>query len=108
MMNRSTQKELIKLLLQLNEMWTQLDLSNTEQQNMVLDILNTVSSKCQKDFSKANAERYADTMESLAQVIKMTNWQHTGKKLPIALVCVGPFRKLYVTKSIILTGGVGL
>ena len=76
MMNRSTQKELIKLLLQLNEMWPQLDFSNTEQQNMVLDILNTVSSKCQKDFSKLNAGQYVDTVESLGNVIKMTDWQH--------------------------------
>jgi len=80
MMNRSTQKELIKLMLQLNEMWPQLDLSNPEQQNMVLDILNTVSTKCQKDFSKANADRYADTMESLGQVIKMTDWQYMGRE----------------------------
>ena len=80
MMNRSTQKELIKLMVQLNEMWPQLDLSNSEQQNMVLDILNTISTKCQKDFSKANAERYADTMESLGQVIKMTDWQHMGRE----------------------------
>ena len=80
MMNRSTQKELIKLLLQLNETWPQLDLSNMEQQNMVLDILNTVSTKCQKDFSKVNADRYVDTMESLGQIIKMTDWQHTGRE----------------------------
>lgn len=80
MMNRSTQKELIKLLLQLNEMWPQLDLSNMEQQNMVLDILNTVSTKCQKDFSKVNADRYVDTVESLGNVIKMTDWQHMASE----------------------------
>ena len=80
MMNRSTQKELIKLMLQLNEMWPQLDLSNTEQQNMVLDILNTVSTKCQKDFIKVNADRYVDTMKPLAQIIKMAEWQHTGRE----------------------------
>lgn len=80
MMNRSTQKELIKLMLQLNEMWPQLDLSNSEQQNMVLDILNTVSTKCQKDFSKANAGRYADIMESLGLVIKMTDWHNMGRE----------------------------
>lgn len=80
MMNRSTQKELIKLLLQLNEMWPQLDMSNPEQTNMVLDILNTVSTKCQKDFSKANAEQYVDTMESLGQIIKTTGWHHMGKE----------------------------
>ena len=79
MMNRSTQKELIKLLLQLNEMWPQLDLSNMEQTNMVLDILNTVSTKCQKDFSKANADQYVDIMKSLGQVIKKTEWLHMGK-----------------------------
>ena len=80
MMNRSTQKELIKLMVQLNEMWPQLDLSNPEQQNMVLDILNTISTDCQKDFSKANAGRYADTLDSLGQVIKMTDWQHMGRE----------------------------
>ena len=80
MMNRSTQKELIKLMLQLNEMWPQLDLSNSEQQNMVLDILDTISAKCQKDFSKTNADWYVDTMESLGQVIKMTDWQNMGRE----------------------------
>ena len=80
MMNRSTQKELIKLLLQLNEMWPQLDMSNPEQTNMVLDILDIVSTKCQKDFSKANADQYVDTMESLGQIIKMTDWLHMGKE----------------------------
>lgn len=80
MMNRSTQKKLIKLMLQLNEMWPQLDLSNTEQQNMVLDILNTVSTKCQKDFSKVNADRYVDTVESLGNVIKLTDWQHMASE----------------------------
>ena len=80
MMNRSTQKELIKLLLQLNEMWPQLDLSNTEQQNMVLDILNTVSIKCKKDFSKLNAGQYVDTVESLGNVINLTDWQHMASE----------------------------
>ena len=80
MMNRSTQKELIKLMLQLNEMWPQLDLSNMEQQNMVLDILNTVSIKCKKDFSKLNAGQYVDTVESLGNVIKMTDWQHMASE----------------------------
>ena len=80
MMNRSTQKELIKLLLQLNEMWPQLELCDKEQQTMVLDILNTVNSKCQQDFSKEKSAEYTDTLQALSQVIQNTDWQHTSKE----------------------------
>ncbi len=80
MMNRSTQKELIKLLLQLNEMWQQLELCDKAQQTMVLDILNTVESKCQHDFSKEKAAEYTDTLQALGQVIQNTDWQHTSKE----------------------------
>ncbi|SHK87700.1 CDP-Glycerol:Poly(glycerophosphate) glycerophosphotransferase [Selenomonas ruminantium] len=80
MMNRSTQKELIKLLLQLNEMWPQMELQDKEQQIMVLDILNTVTSKCQQDFSKEKTAEYTDTLQALGQVIQSTDWQHTSKE----------------------------
>ena len=74
MMNRSTQRELTKLLLQLSETLPQIDFCADEQKNMALDILENVAGKCRQDFSKAVAAKYADTMQALSQIIQITDW----------------------------------
>ena len=74
MMNRSTKRELIKLLLQFSETLPQIDFGADEQKNMALDILETVAGKCRQDFSKAVAAKYADTMQALSQIIQTTDW----------------------------------
>ena len=79
MMNRSTQRELIKLLLQFSETLPQIDFGADEQKNMALDILETVAGKCRQDFSKVKADEYTDTMQALSQIIQTTNWHQQGR-----------------------------
>ena len=79
MMNRSTQRELIKLLLQFSETLPQIDFGADEQKNMALDILETVAGKCRQDFSKAKADEYIDTMQALSQIIQTTDWHQQGR-----------------------------
>lgn len=79
MMNRSTQRELIKLLLQFSETLPQIDFGADEQKNMALDILETVAGKCRQDFSKVKADEYTDTMQALSQIIQTTDWHQQGR-----------------------------
>ena len=79
MMNRSTQRELIKLLLQFSETLPQIDFGADEQKNMALDILETVAGKCRQDFSKVKADEYTDTMQALSQIIQTTDWHQQAR-----------------------------
>ena len=76
MMNRNTQRELIKLLWQLNDICQAMDWQNQQQKNMVLDILGYVCAKCSHDFSRQKAEQYEEILQGLGHVIQDMNWNH--------------------------------
>ena len=75
MMDRAVQKELIELLASLLQIFQQIDWRDREQRQMVLDILQSVDDKCNKDLPSVRYEQYHDMVGSLGQIIEETDWQ---------------------------------
>lgn len=106
MMNRSMQRELIKLLLQVNGMWQTVTLGDRQQQNMVLDIFKTVEDRCRHEFSADKAEQYVDILQTLIRVIQDTSWKdlsETEKQQSLVLlqdIVLGVTNKLRQEKEI--------
>lgn len=74
MMDRGIQRELIKALLQLNEMLRGIDFSDGVQRQTVVEILEAVNKRCKMDFTAPKAAAYAESLSGLAQIIGQTNW----------------------------------
>lgn len=74
MMDRGTQRELIKALLQLNEMLRGIDFSDGVQRQTVVEILEAVNKRCNMDFTALKAAVYAESLSGLAQIIGQTDW----------------------------------
>lgn len=75
MMDRSTQRELIKSLLQLNDVMRQIDFANDEQKTLVVDGLQAIIKKFQENFSEQKIIYYVEPLQGLENVILSTSWQ---------------------------------
>ncbi len=75
MMDRGTQRELIKVLLQLNEVLRHVDFCEEEQRQTVVEILEAVNERCQVDFVTIKAAAYSEPLSGLAKIIVQTDWK---------------------------------
>lgn len=78
MMERKTQRELIKLLLRLSDTMRQLDFGDNEQRGLAVDILKIIRDKCQRSFSEKRRAYYASSLDELLQILIHTDWQSMG------------------------------
>ena len=80
MMDRKLQKELAEILESVEGIFAQLDWSDSQQVQDVLEILGAVDGKCKENLSKEAYAKYDEIFTGLAEIVQDTDW----KRLSIA------------------------
>lgn len=78
MMDRAVQKELIENITPLLQIFQQIDWRDSEQTNIVMEILRDVDDKCHIGLSQVRYEQYHDILDTLKQTITDTYWEYLG------------------------------
>ena len=78
MMDRAVQKELIENITSLLQIFQQIDWRDSEQTNIVMEILRDVDDKCHIGLSQVRYEQYHDILDTLKQTITDTYWEYLG------------------------------